>query len=41
MARSESYKRDQDVTYADLIREAVVQVYPLPKDGPANENHEL
>lgn len=30
VARYESYERNTDVTYADLIREAVLQVYPLP-----------
>jgi hypothetical protein len=34
VARYESYKRNTDVSYADLIREAVLQVYPLPiQDG--------
>ncbi len=40
MARYESYERNQDVTYSDLIREAVLQVYPLPKDAHADENDE-
>jgi|GEM_PF-6839332 len=40
MARYESYERDEDVTYSDLIREAVVQVYPLPKADRADENDE-
>lgn len=30
VARYESYERNADVSYADLIREAVLQVYPLP-----------
>ena len=30
VARYESYERNTDVTYADLIREALLQVYPLP-----------
>lgn len=30
VARYESYDRNTDVSYADLIREAVLQVYPLP-----------
>ena len=32
VARYESFERDQDVTYADLIREAIVNSYPMPKD---------
>lgn len=30
VARYESYERNTDVSYADLIREALLQVYPLP-----------
>ncbi len=30
VARYESYERNADVSYADLIREALLQVYPLP-----------
>lgn len=37
VARYESYERNTDVTYADLIREAVLQVYPLPVHVSANE----
>jgi len=38
LARYESYKRDKDVTYSDLIRDAVVQVYPLLKVDRADED---
>lgn len=35
VARYESYERNTDVSYADLVREALLQVYPLP-DGHAD-----
>jgi len=39
VARYESYERNTDVTYADLIREAVLQVYPLPvQDDDDNDD---
>ncbi len=37
VARYESYERNTDVTYADLIREAVLQVYPLPKQDKGTD----
>lgn len=41
VARYEAFERDQDITVADLIRESVLQVYPMPKDAneDANEDH--
>ena len=36
VARYESYERDQDVTYSDLIREAILQTYPMPKETDAH-----
>lgn len=33
VARFEAVERDADVTVADLIRESVLQVYPMPKDA--------
>ena len=32
VARRESAVRDEDVTWSDLIRESVLQVYPMPRD---------
>ena len=32
VARMESATRDEDVTWSDLIREAVLQAYPMPID---------
>ena len=31
IARFESFDRNADITYVDLIREAVLNAYPLPK----------
>jgi hypothetical protein len=41
VARYEAFERDQDITVADLIRESVLQVYPMPKDTDedANQDH--
>ena len=36
VARYESFERDADVTYSDLIREAILQTYPMPKDADAD-----
>lgn len=33
-----SIERDEDLSYVDLIREAIEQVYPLPLTGMGNEN---
>ena len=33
VARYEAFERDADVTVADLIRESVLQVYPMPKEA--------
>ena len=33
VARYEAFERDKDVSVADIIRESVLQVYPMPKDG--------
>ena len=33
VARYEAFERDTDVTVADLIRESVLQVYPMPKEA--------
>ena len=33
VARYEAVERDQDVTVADLIRESVLQVYPMPQES--------
>jgi hypothetical protein len=38
VARYESFERDIDVTYSDLIREAILQTYPMPKDVNADTN---
>ncbi len=38
VARYESFERDMDVTYSDLIREAILQTYPMPKDTNADTN---
>jgi hypothetical protein len=38
VARYQSFERDEDVTYSDLIREAILQAYPLPKDEDADTN---
>lgn len=40
VARYESFERDQDVTYADLIREAIVNSYPMPKDEDADTDQD-
>ncbi|CEK19326.1 hypothetical protein CWRG_02467 [Chthonomonas calidirosea] len=40
VARYESFKRDQDVTYADLIRETIVHTYPMPKDEDADTDQD-
>ncbi len=44
VARYEAVERDADVTVADLIRESVLQVYPMPKpglpDGAENANED-
>lgn len=37
-ARYESFERNQDVSYADLIREAIVNTYPMPSDEDADTN---
>jgi hypothetical protein len=34
MARFEAFEQDRDITYVDLIREAIVNTYPMP----TNEN---
>ena len=39
VARYEAVERDQDVTVADLIRESVLQVYPMPQEG-GEQTHE-
>ena len=31
LTRQESVRRDRDLTYSDLIREALEKTYPLPK----------
>jgi hypothetical protein len=36
IARYESYERDEDVSYSDLIREAILQTYPMPKETDAH-----
>lgn len=36
VARYESFERDQDVSYADLIREAILQTFPMPSDADAD-----
>ncbi len=36
VARYESFEPDEEVTYSDLIREAILQVYPMPKEDDAN-----
>ena len=36
IARYESYERDEDVSYSDLIREAILQTYPMPKEKDAD-----
>jgi hypothetical protein len=38
VARYESFERDRDVTYSDLIREAILQTYPMPKEDKADTN---
>lgn len=40
VARYESFERDQDVSYADLIREAILQTFPLPKDADADTHQD-
>lgn len=40
VARFEAVERDADVTVADLIRESVLQVYPMPKDGAEEPNED-
>jgi hypothetical protein len=40
VARYESFQRDQDGTYADLLREAIVNSYPMPKDEDADSDKE-
>ena len=36
LARYESFEQDKDITYVDLIRDAISNTYPVP-DGD-NEN---
>ena len=36
IARYESFERDEDVTYSDLIRDAILQTYPMPKEEDAD-----
>jgi hypothetical protein len=36
IARYQSFERDEDVTYSDLIREAILQAYPMPKEDHAD-----
>ena len=36
IARYQSFERDEDVTYSDLIREAILQTYPVPKEDNAD-----
>lgn len=40
VARYESCERDEDLSYADLIREAVERTYPMPKRDDGNEEDE-
>lgn len=40
VARFEAVERDADVTVADLIREPVLQVYPMPKEAYEQEGTE-
>ena len=40
MARYESYERDEDVSYVDLIHEAILQVYPMPIEANGTEDQE-
>ena len=37
VARWESFERHTDVTYSDLIREAVLATYPMPKESHEDE----
>lgn len=39
MSHYVSIERNEDLNYADLIRESVEQVYPMPVEEP-NENKE-
>ena len=36
IARYESYERYKDVSYSDLVREAILQTYPMPKEEDAD-----
>ena len=38
VARYESLERDEDVTFADLIREAIERTYPMPESDENQEN---
>jgi hypothetical protein len=41
VARRESAIRDEDLTWSDLIRESVLQMYPIPKeDEDSDQNNE-
>lgn len=41
VARRESAVRDEDLTWSDLIRESVLQVYPMPQeDEDSYQNNE-
>lgn len=37
VARHEAFERDEDITVSDLIRESVLQMYPMPKDGTVED----
>jgi hypothetical protein len=38
VARYESLERDKDLSYADLIREAIERTYPKPNSNENEEN---
>ena len=41
VARWESFERNKDVTYSDLIREAVLMTYPMPvSENDVNSNED-
>ncbi len=40
VARYEAFERDEDITYADLIREAVERTFPMAEGENGNQEDE-